>query len=86
MNTNNDIFELVQVMKEIRDCLVQLIDFEKEKNDINFIPRKDIKSLFRCTDTTVAKLFNRPDFPSIMIGEHKVEKSALKKWLQERRT
>ncbi len=31
MNTNNDILELVQVMKEIRDCLVQLIDFEKEK-------------------------------------------------------
>ena len=86
MNTNNDILELVQVMKEIRDCLVQLIDFEKEKNDINFIFRKDIKSLFKCTDTTVAKLFNRPDFPAIMIGEHKVEKSALKKWLQERRT
>ena len=62
------------------------VNFEKEKNDINFVPRKDIKSLFKCTDTTVAKLFNGPDFLAIMIGEHKVEKSALKKWLQERRT
>lgn len=86
MVTNNDILEVIQVMKEIRDCLVQLVDFKYKENEINFIPRKDIKTLFKCTDTTVAKLFNRPDFPAIMIGEHKVEKSALKKWLQERRT
>ena len=86
MVTNNNILELIQVMKEIRDCLVQLVDFKYKENEFNFIPRKDIKSLFKCTDTTVAKLFNRPDFPAIMIGEHKVEKSALKKWLQERRT
>ena len=85
MNTNNDILELVQVMKEIRDCLVQLVDFKYKEGEISFIPRKDIKTLFKCTDTTVAKLFNRPDFPAIMLGEHKVEKTALKKWLQERR-
>lgn len=84
--TTNDIKELIESVKDIKNVLMQLLDFEKEKNDINFIPRKDIKSLFKCTDTTVAKLFNRPDFPAIMIGEHKVEKSALKKWLQERRT
>ena len=46
---------------------------------------EDIKSIFNCTDTTIAKMFNRDDFPAIMIGEHKVEKTALKKWLQERR-
>lgn len=85
MNTNNDILELVQVMKEIRDCLVQLVDFKYKEGEISFIPRKNIKALFKCTDTTVAKLFNRPDFPAIMLGEHKVEKTALKKWLQERR-
>lgn len=84
--TTNDIKELIESTKDIKNILMQLLDFEKEKNDINFIPRKDIKALFKCTDTTVAKLFNRPDFPAIMIGEHKVEKSALKKWLQERRT
>lgn len=82
----NDIKELIESVKDIKNILMQLLDFEKEKNDINFIPRKNIKTLFKCTDTTVAKLFNRPDFPAIMIGEHKVEKSALKKWLQERRT
>ena len=82
----NDIKELIESVKDIKNILMQLLDFEKEKNDINFIPRKNIKTLFKFTDTTVAKLFNRPDFPAIMIGEHKVEKSALKKWLQERRT
>ena len=86
ITANNDIKELIEEAKDIKNILMQLLDFEKEKNEINFIPRKDIKTLFKCTDTTVAKLFNRPDFPAIMIGEHKVEKSALKKWLQERRT
>ena len=85
MESNNEILDLIQIMKDIRDCLVQIIDFEKEKCEINLIPRKDIKSIFNCTDTTVAKMFNREDFPAIMIGEHKVEKTALKKWLQERR-
>ena len=85
MESNNEILDLIQIMKDIRDCLVQIIDFEKEKDEINLIPRKDIKSIFNCTDTTVAKMFNREDFPAIMIGEHKVEKTALKKWLQERR-
>lgn len=84
--TTKDIKELIETTNNIKNILLQLLDFEKEINDIDFIPRKDIKSLFKCTDTTVAKLFNRPDFPAIMIGEHKVEKSALKKWLQERRT
>ena len=82
---NNDISELVLVLKEIRDCLIQLVDSKNKKDEINFIPRKEIKSIFGCTDTTVAKMFNREDFPAIMIGEHKVEKSALKKWTQERR-
>ena len=86
MESNNEILDLIQIMKDIRDCLVQIIDFEKEKDEINLIPRKDIKSIFNCKDTTVAKMFNREDFPAIMIGEHKVEKTALKKWLQERRT
>ena len=86
MESNNEILDLIQIMKDIRDCLVQIIDLEKEKDEINLIPRKDIKSIFNCTDTTVAKMFNREDFPAIMIGEHKVEKTALKKWLQERRT
>ena len=49
------------------------------------IPRKDLKTIFKCTDTTVAKIFNRPDFPAIMVGEHKVEKEALKNWCQGRR-
>ena len=86
MENNNDISELVEVMKEIRDCLVQLVKSKHNEDKIRFIQRKDIKSIFNCTDTTVAKIFNRPDFPAIMIGEHKVEKTALKKWLQERRT
>ena len=86
MESNNEILDLIQIMKDIRDCLVQIINLEKEKDEINLIPRKDIKSIFNCTDTTVAKMFNREDFPAIMIGEHKVEKTALKKWLQERRT
>ncbi|MBR3697793.1 MAG: hypothetical protein IKM97_06035 [Clostridia bacterium] len=86
MENKNDISELVQVMKEIRDCLVQLVDYKHKEDEISFIPRKEIKSIFNCTDTTVAKIFNREDFPAIMIGEHKVEKTALKKWLQERRT
>ena len=86
MEMNNDIKELVEVMKEIRDCLVELVDTKNKQDEINFIPRKEIKSIFNCTDTTVAKIFNREDFPAIMIGEHKVEKTALKKWLQERRT
>lgn len=71
--------------KDIKDILMQLLDFEKEKDEINLIHRKDIKSLLNCSDITVAKMFNRENFPTIMIGEHKVEKSALKKWLQERR-
>ncbi len=72
-------------MIEIREVNIEEI---VTTNDINELieATKDIKSLFKCTDTTVAKLFDRPDFPAIMIGEHKVEKSALKKWLQERRT
>ena len=85
MENNNDISELVLIMKEIRDCLLQLVDYKNKEDEISFIPRKEIKSIFGCTDTTVAKMFNREDFPAIMIGEHKVEKTALKKWTQERR-
>lgn len=85
MENNNNSNELTDVMKEIRDTLKELIVYTKNKNDVEFIPRKDIKALFKCTDTTVAKLFNRPDFPAIMIGEHKVEKKALKDWCQGRR-
>lgn len=44
-----------------------------------------MKKLLNCSDINIAKIFNREDFPGIMIGEHKVEKSALKKWIQERR-
>ena len=76
MENNNDISKLVLVMKEIRDCLMQLVDSKNKKDEINFIPRKEIKSIFGCTDTTVAKMFNREDFPVIMIGKHKIEKSA----------
>ena len=72
MESNNEILDLIQIMKDIRDCLVQIIDFEKEKDEINLIPRKDIKAIFNCTDITVAKMFNRYDFPAIIIGEHKV--------------
>jgi len=72
-------------MKDIRDYLAQLVNFQKEQDEISFIARKDIKSIFNCTDVTVAKIFNREDFPAIMIGEHKIEKTALKKWTQERR-
>lgn len=82
----NDIKELVQTMKEIRDCLLQLVNIQEKQDEISFISRKDIKSIFNFTDTTVEKMFNRADFPVIMIGEHKVEKSALNKWFQERRT
>lgn len=82
---DNEISELIQTMKEIRDCLVQLVNIQEKQDEISFIPRKDIKSIFNCTDRTVAKMFNRNDFPAIMIGSHKVEKTALKKWLQERR-
>lgn len=81
MIKDNEISELIQTMKEIRDCLVQLVNIQEKQDEISFIPRKDIKSIFR----TVAKMFNRNDFPAIMIGSHKVEKIALKKWLQERR-
>ena len=84
VNTN-DIKELITSTQDIKNVLMQLLDFEKEKNEINLIPRKDMKSLLNCSDITVAKMFNREDFPAIMIGEHKVEKSALKKWLQQRR-
>lgn len=86
MESNNEILDLIQIMKDIRDCLIQLVESKHNEDKISFIQRKDIKSIFNCTDTTVAKIFNRPDFPAIMIGEHKVEKTALKKWLQERRT
>ncbi len=85
MEINDEFSELTKIMKEIRDCLVQLVDIKHKEDEISFIPRKDIKSIFNCIDTTVAKMFNRDDFPAIMIGEHKVEKTALKKWLQERR-
>ena len=83
--TTNDIKELIESAKDIKNILMQLLDFEKEKAEITLIPRKDMKSLLNCSDITVAKMFNREDFPVIMIGEHKVEKSALKKWLQHRR-
>lgn len=83
--TTNDINKLIESTKDIKDILMQLLDFEKEKEEIHLIPRKDMKALFNCSDVTVAQMFNREDFPAIMIGEHKVEKSALKKWLQERR-
>lgn len=83
--TTNDIKELIESAKDIKNILMQLLNFEKEKNEITLIPRKDMKSLLNCSDITVAKMFNREDFPAIMIGEHKVEKSALKKWLQDRR-
>ena len=83
--TTNDIKELIESTKDIKSILMQLLDFEKEKDEITLIPRKDMKSLLNCSEITVAKIFNREDFPAIMIGEHKVEKSALKKWLQNRR-
>ena len=85
MQSNNEIGDLTQIMADIRDYLAQLVNFEKEQEEISFIPRKDIKSILNCSDVTVAKMFNRDDFPAIMIGEHKIEKTALKKWLQERR-
>jgi len=85
MENNNNSGELTDVMKEIRDTLKDLITYTKQKDEIEFIPRKDLKSIFKCTDTTVAKIFNRPDFPAIMVGEHKVEKEALKNWCQGRR-
>ena len=34
MESNNEILDLIQIMKDIRDCLVQIIDFEKEKDEI----------------------------------------------------
>lgn len=74
MEETNNIKELVQTMKDIRDCLVQLVDTQEKQEEISFISRKDIKSIFNCTDTTVAKMFNREDFPVIMIGEHKIKK------------
>lgn len=77
--TTNDIKELIKSTKDIKSILMQLLDFDKEKDEITLIPRKDMKSLLNCSDITVAKMFNREDFPAIMIGEHKVEKSALKK-------
>lgn len=77
--TTNYIKELIESTKDIKSILMQLLDFEKEKDEITLIPRKDMKSLLNCSDITVAKMFNREDFPAIMIGEHKVEKSALKK-------
>lgn len=86
IETSNDTMELVKTVKDIKNILLQLLNYEKEKNEITFIHRKDMKSLLNCSDITVAKIFNRDDFPAIMIGEHKVEKKALKKWLQERRT
>lgn len=77
--------DLITVMKEIRDTLKELIVYAKTKDKVKFIPRKDFKSLFRCSDITVAKIFEREDFPAIMIGEHKVEEKALKNWCQKRR-
>lgn len=77
--TTNDIKELIKSTKDIKSILMQLLDFDKEKDEITLIPRKDMKSLLNCSDITVAKMFSREDFPAIMIGEHKVEKSALKK-------
>lgn len=83
--TSNDINKLIESTNDIKNILMQLLDFEKEKEEIHLIHRKDMKKLLNCSDITIAKMFNREDFPGIMIGEHKVEKSALKKWLQERR-
>ena len=72
----NDIKELIETTKDIKNILIQLLNYEKEKNEITLIPRKDMKSLLNCSDITVAKMFNREDFPAIMIGEHKLEKTA----------
>ena len=83
--TSNNINKLIESTNDIKNILMQLLDFEKEKEEIHLIHRKDMKKLLNCSDITIAKMFNREDFPGIMIGEHKVEKSALKKWLQERR-
>lgn len=55
--TTNDIYKLIESTKDIKNILMQLLDFEKEKEEIHLIHRKDMKKFLNCSDITIAKIF-----------------------------
>lgn len=52
-----------------------------------FYTRQEIAAMLKCSLPTVAKIFERPDFPAQIFGRKQViEHEAFHRWLQQRHT
>jgi len=54
---------------------------------IKFYTRVDVAEMLGVSLPKATEIFNRPDFPALMLGKcYKVEAEAFKTWCQRRRT
>lgn len=76
-NTN----ELLEVLKSINNSLQEI----KQQDTIKMLSAKDVSKILGINVNSAIELLKRDDIPSIKIGSLKIEESALKNWLQEKR-
>ena len=73
--------ETKQVLKNIEKSLQNIV----ENNSIEMLTAKDVSKILGINVNAATELLKRDDIPSIKIGNLKIEKTAFKKWLQEKR-
>lgn len=78
---NEELQEMKQILNSINESLKDI----KENNSIEMLTAKDVSKILGINVNSATDLLKRDDIPSIKIGNLKIEKSALKKWLQEKR-
>lgn len=76
-NTN----ELLEILKSIDNSLQAI----KQQDTIKMLSAKDVSKILGINVNSATELLKRDDIPSIKIGNLKIEESALKSWLQEKR-
>lgn len=58
-----------------------------ENLGVNLLTVEDVRARLKIGRNKAYDIFARDDFPAILIGrKYVIEETALKKWLQERRT
>lgn len=77
--------EELQEMKQILNSINQSLKDIKESSTIEMLTAKDVSKILGINVNSATNLLKRDDIPSIKIGTLKIEKSAFKKWLQEKR-
>lgn len=77
--------EELQEVKQILNSINQSLKDIKENNSIEMLTVKDVSKILGINVNSATELLKRDDIPSIKIGNLKIEESALKSWLQEKR-